>query len=337
MKNKNKTNENETLIQWHSAFRGAMKVELSNEEIPLMYRDEHPVAKKPLNIDLLIIQKISTKKLKNSIGHLFRVFNIMEYKGPDDSLSINDFYKVYAYACIFKSDTTETLLFSKDENEQTSQDDLSADKSRYIPVEEITITMVSSRYPRKLFSHLKNVRHFKITEYRPGIFHIDGDFFPIQIVVVRHLDLEEHAWLKALSKQIEPAVLQHIVNDYETGIKTENKAVVVDAILKGNPSITNRWKEEDPMAHALFDVFCPDFKNVLKDPTDERTQVIMKFMAKDMAKDMAQDMAQENTKKIVLKMLKNKMSYKEIAEITELDIDTIKAYELEKHENEKDN
>ena len=28
------------------------------------------------------------------------------------------------------------------------------------------------------------------------------------------------------------------------------------------------------------------------------------------------------------------MSYKEIAEITELDIDTIKAYELEKHENE---
>ena len=99
------------------------------------------------------------------------------------------------------------------------------------------------------------------------------------------------------------------------------------------------------MAHALFDVFCPDFKNVLKDPTDERTQVIMKFMAKDMAKDMAQDMAQnmaqdmaqENTKKIVLKMLKNKMSYKEIAEITELDIDTIKAYELEKHENEKDN
>ena len=61
-------------------------------------------------------------------GHIFRTFNIMEYKGPDDSLSVNDFYKVYAYACIFKSDSTETI---------------------FPAAGELTITMVSDRYSGK--------------------------------------------------------------------------------------------------------------------------------------------------------------------------------------------
>ena len=118
LKKKNKSNtqtyNNQTekagIIQWHSAFRGAIKTELSNETVPLEYREEHAITKKPLNVDLIVIQKNRKEKLQNTIGHIFRTFNIMEYKGPDDSLSVNDFYKVYAYACIFKSDSTETIF-----------------------------------------------------------------------------------------------------------------------------------------------------------------------------------------------------------------------------------
>lgn len=56
----------------------------------------------------------------------------IEYKSPTDSLSIDDFYKVYGYACFYKSDTTAV-----DE----------------IPSEEITITFVCKRFPRNLVEH----------------------------------------------------------------------------------------------------------------------------------------------------------------------------------------
>ncbi len=36
--------------------------------------------------------------LNKSVGdRIFRTYNIIEYKSPDDYLSINDFYKVYGY------------------------------------------------------------------------------------------------------------------------------------------------------------------------------------------------------------------------------------------------
>ena len=31
--------------------------------------------------------------------------SIIEYKSPDDYLTINDFYKVYGYCCFYQSDT----------------------------------------------------------------------------------------------------------------------------------------------------------------------------------------------------------------------------------------
>ena len=80
--------------------------------------------------------------------------------------------KTFLEVCIFKSDSTETIF-------PTADEDLSCKASDYIPAEELTITMASSRYPRALISHLKNVRHYTITEYRKGIYYITGDFFPI--------------------------------------------------------------------------------------------------------------------------------------------------------------
>ena len=42
-------------------------------------------------------------KIQKNIGRIFRQYNIIEYKSPEDNLDIDDFYKVYAYACIYKS------------------------------------------------------------------------------------------------------------------------------------------------------------------------------------------------------------------------------------------
>ena len=56
-------------------------------------------------IDILIIKNTEGYKVKKNIGRIFRKYNIIEYKSPDDYLSIDDFYKVYGYTCFYKADT----------------------------------------------------------------------------------------------------------------------------------------------------------------------------------------------------------------------------------------
>lgn len=89
-------------------------------------------------MDVLLIKKTKNVQIEKSIGQIFRAHNIIEYKSPEDYLSINDFYKVYAYACLYQSDT---------------------DKVNEIDPSMITITFVYSHYPRELLRHLAEVRN----------------------------------------------------------------------------------------------------------------------------------------------------------------------------------
>lgn len=69
---------------------------------PLKYHSEKVLNTAPLRIDFLILVLDGEKKLKNVIGEIFQRYNIVEYKSPGDSMSIDDFYKVIAYAALYK-------------------------------------------------------------------------------------------------------------------------------------------------------------------------------------------------------------------------------------------
>ena len=118
-----------TKLQWHPAFGAALRITLQDEMKYLEMHEEHLLSKKPLQIDILIVKKLRDIKIKKTIGRMFRKHNIIEYKSPDDSLSVNDFYKVYGYACIYQSNT---------------------DRIKEIDPEELTLTFVCSHYPREL-------------------------------------------------------------------------------------------------------------------------------------------------------------------------------------------
>ena len=94
-----------TKLQWHPAFGAALRITLQDELQYLEMREEYLLSKKPLQMDILIIKKLKDVPIRKTIGRIFRKHNIIEYKSPGDSLSINDFYKVYGYACIYQSNT----------------------------------------------------------------------------------------------------------------------------------------------------------------------------------------------------------------------------------------
>ncbi len=67
--------------------------------------------------------------------------NIIEYKSPEDHLNIDDFYKVYGYTCIYKTEV---------------------EKVNQIPAEELTITFVCYHYPRQMLRNLQNERNINV-------------------------------------------------------------------------------------------------------------------------------------------------------------------------------
>ena len=125
-------NTNDEKIQWHPAFDAALQIELGEETKYLEFDSEHLLSKKPMQIDVLVKNERHVKIQKN-IGRIFRQYNVVEYKSPEDDLNIDDFYKVYAYACIYKADT-ETVDF--------------------IPAAELTITFVCYHYPRTMLQKI---------------------------------------------------------------------------------------------------------------------------------------------------------------------------------------
>ena len=89
------------IIEWHPAFEASIQIEFENEIEKMTFEPEHLLSKQPMRIDELVIKIRGEEKIQKNIGRIFRKHNIIEYKSPDDYLTINDFYKVYGYCCFY--------------------------------------------------------------------------------------------------------------------------------------------------------------------------------------------------------------------------------------------
>jgi hypothetical protein len=78
---------------WHPAFFGAIKLELDEYRNVLKFESEHQLTTDPLKIDVVIIKKRRNIEIKKNIARIFQKYNIVEYKSPNVSVSIYDYYK----------------------------------------------------------------------------------------------------------------------------------------------------------------------------------------------------------------------------------------------------
>ena len=97
-------------LQWHPAFCAAAGLEFHEDIERLELKPEYNLSKEPIRIDLLIIKEGSTGQIKNEIGHIMRTYNVIEYKSPEDALTIDDFYKTIGYACLYKARPEKMFL-----------------------------------------------------------------------------------------------------------------------------------------------------------------------------------------------------------------------------------
>ena len=186
--------------QWHMGFYGAIELEFRDDKEVLDFHREYQLSKKPLSMDMLVVKKNCDKALHNDIGKIFKGHNIIEYKSPKDMLGIDQFYKGLSYACLYKS-----LGKYADE----------------IKIEEVTLSFVRESYPRELFKRLQELEH-NVTRKYPGVYYVSNKLMiPIQIIVTKELELEEHISLRMLSdnvteqnaKRITTGMLNQVINE----------------------------------------------------------------------------------------------------------------------------
>ncbi len=235
------TKERQT--QWHPAFCSAMWLELSEDEEYLDYQKEYNLNTKPLQIDLLIIKKLKDVEIKNQIGKLFRKYNIIEYKSPEDSLNLNTYLKVIAYACLYK--TYEEHV-----------DD--------VKLEDITITLVREGKPVKLFRWFRRNNYHVIKQY-PGIYYIEKEnHFMTQVLVSRELSKKNQKWLTLLSRELSEedatrtAIQMSALTDKAGKMYGDS---VLQVAMEENKNVFYNMKEENEiMCEALREFFADEMK-----------------------------------------------------------------------------
>jgi len=252
-------------IAWHPAFIEAMQMELDDYREALEFNPELQLTAEPLRIDCVVIKKDRGLLIEKNIAVIFRDINIIEYKSPDDYISIEDFYKVYAYAYLYAS-------FER------------------VPITSLTITFIESHYPRNLLAQLENVLNYQIEETYPGIYSIKGDRLAIQVINSRRLSPEENLWLKNLDGNLKIQEVQRVFSEIEKLKKMARIEAYLDVIFRANSNIvqeafhmggdTNARLIQTLREIGLLDNWEAIWEAKLETKAEERAKSIAKNLAK---------------------------------------------------------
>jgi hypothetical protein len=164
-----------THIDWHSAFYDAVQMELAQDRRKLQFEREHPLNLEPFRPDVIIIKKPPDAVLHQKFAGIFRGHNILEFKSPEDSLSVSDYIKTFSYPCIYQQEANVSYL-------------------------DVTLTLIRNAEPRALLKYLKTVLKREVDEKSPGIFIVSGEMFPVQVLAGGKLPENENIWLRNLNK-----------------------------------------------------------------------------------------------------------------------------------------
>jgi hypothetical protein len=123
----------------------------------------------------LIIKKKKDAVIKKNIAQIFRQFNVVEYKSPGDRVTIENYHKTQCYSRLYAS-------------------------LNKVDINEMSVTIVATRRPRKLLSFLR--KQYAVKNVQDGIYIVEGDTSATQILVSEELPKEDNFWLSSLRNDL---------------------------------------------------------------------------------------------------------------------------------------
>jgi len=255
------TDETKPRTQWHPAAVLAFRTELEDYRDDLAIEAECQLTTEPLRIDVVIIKKTRDVVIQKNIARIFRQYNIVEYKSPDDHVSIEDYHKTHAYARLYAA-------------------------LNKVGIDDLSVTVATTRHPKKLLAFLE--KRFKVRQEQQGIFVVDGEVYPTQIIVVSELSEKDNFWLVNLRNDLtieqwdkvitaaedKPDIGPYIYALANANAKTLEEFVMQNVLLteKLDAYFTKRcaapWKAEgkaEGKAETLLKILRKRFNKVPKD------------------------------------------------------------------------
>ena len=137
-----------------------------------------------------------------------------------------------------------------------------------IPIEELTITLVTGKYPRKLIHHLKTKLRYQVKKAESGIYYVTGDKIPIQIIVTKELTEAENLWLKSLTNELEQnETAEKLLEEYSKNQANALYRSVMELIVRANKQ---KFEEVKGMCDALRELMKDEIDSEVKRQVQER-------------------------------------------------------------------
>ena len=220
-------------IKYHPGFVGGMELLFWSYQNELDFEPEYNLSKEPLRVDLLVLKKVKNIEINFDIARVFRNYNVIEYKSPDDELSVDEFYKTIGYALFYKS-------LGKTVNER--------------PINEMTASIFRHAYPRELFRTLQEEGAVVEKKYN-GVYYITRVVnFPVQIIVTRELDKEVYAALRVLTPGADEQDVRDFIEQAQKNTDAgyrRNADAVFQVSVAANRDLYESLRKEPEMCDAL--------------------------------------------------------------------------------------
>ena len=243
--------EKEPNKQYHPPACASLELELRDVRDEVEYHPEFLLNTLPNRIDVLIVSRFERVHSSSGIAVIFKKYNIIEYKSPDDTLDNAIFNRTTAYAYL-----------------------LAAKYQGIRPERDVTLTFIRKRKPLKLMKELREWG-YEISEYERGIYHVKRkDFMDMQIIVTKKLG-ERYHWITALSDQVELEQIERIREDI-AGFTDErdllNAEAVFNLIVQLNQN--KKWVKELTGMGAFRDLFQEEFDKKDREIAEQREEIL---------------------------------------------------------------
>jgi hypothetical protein len=258
-------------VTWHTAFIDAIRLSFINYHDVLIFDIEHQLTREPLRIDLVIIRKKKDVVIDKKIASIFKGSNIVEYKGPDQSLSVADIHTVMAYA---------HLYCTPPEN---------ADMG------DLTVTFVCSHEPREVKAYLQDFYRYRLTEKWPGITIIEGGAMPMQIIERKKLTDKGDLWLANLDRGLSADRMQEVLEETRRIGKRAPIGAYLYMLTLANAEMVREVMKMNDL--AVFEEVFKGFGIIEKYKAEGEAEGIAKGEARGIAKGEARGIAKGKEKK----------------------------------------
>jgi hypothetical protein len=219
----------EDRLDWHAAFQDALKLEFEAYQDVLEFVVELQLTTQPLQIDAVIIKKKPDVHIELAAGKIFKNVNILEYKSPDDYFSVKDYFKIFSYAYLY-------LTLHKEAN-----------------FDDITLSVVEFRHSRELFKFFEG-RGLRVIEKAAGIYYIEGEVFPVQIIETRKLETKSSVWLSELRNDLDEQRVEFINEQFTDKDKLTYAAALFSVLVRANDnSFAEAMMKKYPTLDEVFE------------------------------------------------------------------------------------